>query len=62
VGITQDLAKYCSELEYRQLPEEGVDRAKYFFLDFIGVACRGSKEDSSQSMYRFIQETGSGNR
>ena len=62
MGITQDLAKYCSELEYRQLPEEVVDRAKYFFLDFIGVACRGSKEDSSQSMYRFIQETGSTNR
>jgi len=62
VGITQDLVKYCSELEYRQLPDEVVDRAKYFFLDFIGVACRGSKEDSSQSMYRFIQEMGSGNR
>jgi len=62
MGITQDLAKFCSELEYRRLPYEVVDRAKYFFLDFIGVACRGSKEDSSQSMYRFIQEMGSTNR
>jgi 2-methylcitrate dehydratase PrpD len=60
VGITQDLAKYCSELKYRQLPDEVVDRAKYFFLDFIGVACRGSGADSSKSMYRFVREMGKG--
>jgi 2-methylcitrate dehydratase PrpD len=58
MGITQDLAKYCHGLKFRQLPEEVVDRVKYFFLDFIGVACRGSQEDSSQSMYRFIREMG----
>jgi 2-methylcitrate dehydratase PrpD len=62
MGITRELAKYCSELKLHQLPEEVIDRVKYFFLDFIGVACRGSKEDSSQSMFRFVRETGSGNR
>ena len=62
MGITQELAKFCSELKFHQLPEEVIDRVKYFFLDFIGVACRGSKEDSSQSMFRFVRETGSGNR
>ena len=62
MGITQELAKYCSEVKLHQLPEEVIDRVKYFFLDFIGVACRGSKEDSSQSMFRFVRETGSGNR
>jgi 2-methylcitrate dehydratase PrpD len=62
MGVTQELAKYCSELKFNQLPEEVIDRVKYFFLDFIGVACRGSKEDSSQSMFRFVRETGSGNR
>ena len=56
MGITQELAKYCSGLKFRQLPEEVIDRVKYFFLDFIGVACRGSREDSSQSMYRFVRE------
>lgn len=56
MGITQELAKYCHGLNFRQLPEEVIDRVKYFFLDFIGVACRGSQEDSSQSMYRFIRE------
>jgi len=58
MGITQELATYCHGLKFRQLPEEVVDRVKYFFLDFIGVACRGSQEDSSQSMYRFIREMG----
>ncbi len=62
MGITQDLAKYCSELKFNQLPDEVIDRVKYFFLDFIGVACRGSQEDSSKSMYRFIHEMGRGNR
>jgi len=56
MGITQELAKYCSGLKFRQLPEEVIGRVKYFFLDFIGVACRGSREDSSQSMYRFVRE------
>ena len=56
MGITQELAKYCSGLKFRQLPEEVIGRVKYFFLDFIGVACRGSRGDSSQSMYRFVRE------
>jgi 2-methylcitrate dehydratase PrpD len=58
MGITHELAGYCHGLKFRQLPEEVVDRVKYFFLDFIGVACRGSQEDSSKSMYRFIREMG----
>ena len=35
-----------------------MDRVKYFFLDFIGVCIRGSQEDSSKSIYRFVRETG----
>jgi 2-methylcitrate dehydratase PrpD len=58
MGTTQELVDYCYRLSYRQLPEEVVDRVKYFFLDFIGVACRGSQEDSSKSMYRLISEKG----
>ena len=57
MGITQELARYCSELKFQQLPEEVIDRVKYLFLDFIGVACRGAQEDSSKSVFRFICET-----
>ncbi|MFB3886758.1 MAG: MmgE/PrpD family protein [Thermodesulfobacteriota bacterium] len=60
MGITQELATYCRDLKFQRLPEEVIDRAKYFFLDFIGVACRGSREDSSQGMYRFVKEMGQG--
>ena len=60
MGITQELAGYCSGLKYHQLPDEVIDRVKYFFLDFIGLACRGSREDSSQSMYRFVREMNRG--
>ena len=56
MGITQELAKYCSGLRFNQLPEEVIDRVKYFFLDFIGVACRGSQEESSKAIYRFVRE------
>ena len=62
MGITQELATYCHGLKFRQLPEEVVDRVKYFFLDFIGVACRGTQEDSSKSIYRFIKGVGHGQR
>ena len=58
MSITRDLTNYCDGLKFRQLPEEVVDRVKYFFLDFIGVACRGAREDSSKRMYRFIKEMG----
>jgi 2-methylcitrate dehydratase PrpD len=62
MDITQEFAKYCSGLKFHQLPEEVIDRVKYFFLDFIGVAYRGSQVDSSRSIYRFIREMKSGNR
>ena len=62
MGITQELAKYCSELKFQRLPEEVVDRAKYFFLDFIGVACRGSREESSKRIYQFVREMRCGDR
>ena len=60
MGITQELAKYCSGLKFNELPDEVIDRVKYFFLDFIGVASRGSLENSSRSMYRFVREVGNG--
>jgi 2-methylcitrate dehydratase PrpD len=56
MGITEELAGYCSELSFKHLPDAVIDRVKYRFLDFIGVSFRGSRENSSQSMYRFIKQ------
>lgn len=61
MGLTQELATYCRAMKFRHLPDEVVDRAKYLFLDFIGVACCGSIADSSKSMYRLVREMGGGN-
>lgn len=57
--ITKKLAKFCAELKFDEFPPEVVDRAKYFALDFVGVAARGSREDSTKAMYQFVKEMGS---
>jgi len=58
MDITKRLAKFCAELKYDALPSAVVDRAKYFAFDFVGVAARGSLEDSTKAMYRFVKEMG----
>jgi 2-methylcitrate dehydratase PrpD len=60
MGITQELARYCNRMKFDDLSDEVIDCAKYRFLDFISVACRGSKEDPSQTTYRFVKEMGKG--
>ena len=50
--LTRQLATFCHGLHYEQLPPEVIDRAKYFFLDYLGVAVRGSLSESSQPVYR----------
>jgi 2-methylcitrate dehydratase PrpD len=53
--VTKGLAKFCYELKFEALPSEVRDRAKYFALDFLGLAARGSIENSTKAMYRFIK-------
>ncbi len=52
IPLTRQLAAFCHNLRYDTLPVEVIDRAKYFFLDYLGVAVRGSLSDSSQPLYR----------
>lgn len=52
IPLTRQLAAFCHNLRYDTLPAEVIDRAKYFFLDYLGVAVRGSLSDSSQPLYR----------
>jgi len=42
-------------LKFEEIPPEVRDRAKYFALDFVGVAARGSLENSTRAMYQFIK-------
>jgi len=60
MGITRELARYCNRMKFNDLSDEVIDCAKYRFLDFISVACRGSIEDPSQTIYRFVREMETG--
>ena len=62
IPLTQHLAAFCTQLDYESLPAEVVDRAKYFFLDYLGVAVRGSLSDSSQPLYRMANSLASAGR
>ena len=59
--ITRKLVKFCTALKYNDLPPEAVDMVKYYALDFLGVIARGSQEESSKAMYRFIGDLGISN-
>ncbi len=56
--ITKKLVKFCTALKYNDLPLEAVDMVKYYALDFLGVIARGSQEESSKAMYRFMGDLG----
>ena len=58
IPLTRQLASFCHSLRYENLPEKVVDRTKYFFLDYLGVAVRGSLSDSSQPLYRLTTDLG----
>jgi len=60
--ITKELAKFCIELKFDKLSPEVVDRVKYFALDFVGVAAKGSLVDSTKAMYQFIKGLSPTNR
>ncbi|HXG20301.1 MAG TPA: MmgE/PrpD family protein [Methylomirabilota bacterium] len=60
IPLTRQLASFCQDLHYRTLSPKVVDRAKYFFLDYLAVAVRGSLSDSSQPLYRIAAALGAG--
>ena len=62
IPLTRHLAEFCTRLKYDTLPTEVVDRAKYFFLDYLGVAVRGSLSDSSQPLYRLANSLAAAGR
>ncbi len=55
-NISQALVDHVHAIEYESLPEEARDRAKYFLLDFLGVALRASEAASSRVFYNFLRK------
>ena len=53
-GLTIKLADFYSTMDYEDLSPQVVDRAKYFCLDYLSVAMRGSRTPSAAAMQRAI--------
>jgi len=53
---TKTLAANCMNIEFESLPESTIDRAKYFLLDYIGVAARGALSDSSKMVHTLLTD------
>lgn len=55
---TRELVDFLHPLQASDLPEEVLDRARYFLLDYLACAIRGSREESSAAVQRMIQRLG----
>lgn len=51
IQISSRLAEFGTQASFEVLPIDVVDRTKYLFLDYIGVAVRGSLSCSSRPIY-----------
>lgn len=51
---TRELAGFLHGLQASDLPGEVLDRGRYFLLDYLAVAIRGSREESAQAVQRII--------
>lgn len=54
---TQELVEFLHGISVEDLPAEVLDRARYFLLDYLSVAVRGSIEESARCVQRMIQRT-----
>jgi 2-methylcitrate dehydratase PrpD len=55
---TRELVSFLHALQPSDLPAEVIDRARYFLLDYLACAIRGSREESSAAVQRMIQRLG----
>jgi 2-methylcitrate dehydratase PrpD len=54
---THELVGFLHGISAEHLPAEVLDRARYFLLDYLAVAVRGSREESAQCVQRMIHRT-----
>jgi 2-methylcitrate dehydratase PrpD len=54
---TRELVEFLHGLRPEALPPEVLDRARYFLLDYLSVAVRGSREESARCVQRMIERT-----
>jgi len=57
-AYTRELVEFLAALDGAKVPAEIFDRARYFLLDYLGVAIRGSLAESSTPIYKMIERIG----
>ena len=57
-GLTRKLSDFYASLDYEDLTPQVVDRAKYYCLDYLTVASRGSQVPSSVAMRNALKTLG----
>ncbi len=55
---TRELVAFLHGLSADTLPDAVLDRARYFLLDYLGVAIRGSREESARAAQRMVEKNG----
>jgi len=55
---TRDLVEFLHPLQAGDLPAKVLDRGRYFLLDYLACAIRGSREESSAAVQRMVQRIG----
>lgn len=60
LNITEQLAQYCDSMTFSSLPGEVVEMTRELYLDFVGLALRGAKQDSSSPVIQLIRKLSEG--
>ena len=55
---TRELVEFLHGLGPEDLRAEVLDRARYFLVDYLAVAIRGSREESAKAVQRMVQRIG----
>jgi 2-methylcitrate dehydratase PrpD len=58
MNYTYELARYCSELRYEELPEEVLAKAKKCIADFCAIVVGARKIDKAGKMAEFVRRLG----
>ena len=56
--ITTKFSEYIKSTNYNQLPDSVIEKTKECFIDFLGVAIRGSHTESGKTITSIIQNNG----
>ena len=56
-ATTRALVEFCHCLQYKNLGLKAVEQTRHLLLDYLGVAVGGSQMESSQAIYRMLENS-----